>query len=142
MKRLVIWLAALGAGAVLALSACGSGGAQDTSTQSGATTKAILGSHPITITVYPEGPHGEHVSPANFAVQPGVPVTITVVNHTLQPHTLTVPDIGFGVFIRPGAKGAPSTTRFAFTSDKQGVFRWKCVFCGRHMSGQIYAIIG
>ena len=142
MKRPVISLAALGVGAVLVLLGCGSGGTESTSTQIGA-TKAILGSHPITIAVRPEGgAHGEHVSPANFAVQPGVPVTITVVNHTLDPHTLTVPDIGFSVFIRPGVKGAPSRTRFAFTSEKRGVFRWKCVFCGRHMSGQIYAIIG
>lgn len=141
MKGSVIGLAALGASAALALSACGGGGAPDELGTTGA-SRAILGSHPITIAIYPEGSHGEHVTPGNFAVQAGVPVTITMVNHTRQPHTLTVPDLGFSVFIRPGAKASPSKTIFAFTSNKRGVFRWFCGFCGKKMSGQIYAIIG
>ena len=141
MKVFVIGLAALGASAALVLSGCGGGGSPDVVATTGP-SRAILGSHPITIAIYPGGSHGEHVTPGNFAVQAGVPVTITMVNHTLEPHTLTVPGLGFSVYIRPGAKGSPSKTVFAFTSNKRGVFRWYCAFCGKKMSGQIYAIIG
>jgi hypothetical protein len=109
----------------------------------GAGNGPVLANHPFSIAIYPRGIRHEHVLSANFAVQPGVPVKITVVNYTRRPHTLTVPGLDSSFLIRAGRSGAPVKTSFSFTADKYGVFRWHCALpCGGDMSGYVYAIIG
>lgn len=82
------------------------------------------------------------VTPANLAVRPDIPVTVTVYNHSRMAHTFTVRDLGVNQIILAGKAGAPSRTTFTFTPT-HGVFRWYCaVPCGAYMGGHIYAIIG
>lgn len=91
----------------------------------------------------PRGLIDERVVEPNFAVQPGVPVTLTVRNYTTTVHTFTVPGLGVSLAILPGAKGAPRTTTYTFTPNKRGVFSWYCAHCPGHMmTGTLYAIVG
>lgn len=66
---------------------------------------------------------------ANFSVERGQPVTVTVYNYDEGPHTITNKALGLNVQI-PGAKnevqGIPSKTLFSFTAKKVGTFRWYC----------------
>lgn len=84
----------------------------------------------------------DRVVEPNFAVQPGVPVTIAVTNYTTVVHTFTVPGLGVSFAVKPGAKGSPVTTTFTFTPNKRGAFAWHCAHCLGHMTGTIYAIVG
>jgi len=84
----------------------------------------------------------DRVVEPNFAVQPGVPVTITATNYTTTVHTFTVPGLGVNFAVLPGAKGKPVKTSFTFTPTKRGVFAWHCVHCPGHMAGTVYAIVG
>ena len=137
----VAGLAAVGAGVAGAAAANASAG-QPVATNS-VGSGPVLANHPFSIAIHPRGSRHEHVLSANFAVQPGVPVTITVVNYTQRPHTLTVPGLGSSFFIRAGKNSAPVKTSFSFTADKYGIFRWHCALpCGGDMSGYVYAIIG
>lgn len=130
---------------LLVLAGCGGSG----TAQSGASPPSSMGSgrvlanHPFTITINPARGTREHVTDANFAVQPGVPVQITVVNLTRRPHTLTAPELGTSVYIRPATSQAARKTTFTLKANRYGVFRWYCVLpCGHDMSGNVYAIIG
>lgn len=78
----------------------------------------------------------------NFAVEPGVPVTITATNYTTEVHTFTIAGLGVNFAILPGAKGTPVKTSFTFTPTKRGVFTWHCHHCPGHMTGTVYAIVG
>jgi plastocyanin len=66
---------------------------------------------------------------ANFSVERGVRVSVTVYNFDEGPHTITNKALGLNVQI-PGAKneekGVPSKTTFGFTAKKVGVYRWYC----------------
>lgn len=90
----------------------------------------------------PRGIVDDDVLEPNFAVQPGVPVTLHITNYTTTVHTFTVPELGVNVAIEPGATGKPLTTAFTFTPNKRGVFAWHCVHCPGHMTGVVYAIVG
>jgi len=81
----------------------------------------------------------EHVATANFAVRPGVPVTLTIRNYTREAHTFTAPSLGLDVKIKPGSRTAPSVTRFTVVAP-YGVFDWRCTDCPGDMRGKIYAI--
>lgn len=83
----------------------------------------------------------EHVALANFAVRPGVPVTLTVRNYTREAHTFTAPALGLDVKIAPGSAAAPTVTRFTFVAP-YGVFAWRCTDCPGDMQGKVYAIAG
>jgi hypothetical protein len=97
----------------------------------------------LTIAIYARGPRLEHVVPANFAVQPGVPLTLTFVNHTTRFHTFTSTGLGVSFLIKPGTKHGPTRTVVTFTPRTFGVFSWKCVVrCGDDMAGKVYAVIG
>jgi hypothetical protein len=135
---------------VLGIGALGSGGAALASSTSSQPVRArdvssppVLANHPFSIAIYPNGRRREHVVGANFAVQPGVAVRITIVNYTQRPHTLTTPGLGTSFLIRAGTANAPVRTTFSFVGNKYGVFRWRCLLpCGQDMSGYVYAIIG
>lgn len=83
----------------------------------------------------------EHVPMANFAVRPGVPVTITVRNYTREAHTFTAPSLGLKVKIAPGSATSPTVTRFTLVAP-YGVFDWRCTDCPGDMQGKVYAIAG
>ena len=100
----------------------------------------------VVLTILPVTPArgmvDDRVVEPNFAVQPGVPVTITATNYTTAVHTFTVPGLGVNFAILPGAKGKPVKTSFTFTPTKRGVFTWLCHHCPGHMTGTLYAIVG
>jgi hypothetical protein len=83
----------------------------------------------------------EHVPMANFAVSPGVPVTLTIRNYTREAHTFVAPSLGLDVKIAPGSMTAPTVTRFTLVA-AYGVFAWHCTDCPGDMQGKIYAIVG
>ena len=83
----------------------------------------------------------EHVPMANFAVRPGVPVTLTIRNYTREAHTFTAPSLGLNVKITPGSATAPTVTRFTLVAP-YGVFAWHCTDCPGDMQGKVYAIVG
>lgn len=100
----------------------------------------------VSLTVLPVTPVrnmvDDRVVEPNFAVEPGVPVTITVTNYTTSAHTFTVPGLGVNFAILPGAKGQAVKSSFTFTPTKRGVFRWICHHCPGHMTGTVYTIVG
>ena len=104
----------------------------------------------LTIVIQPTAAtaHMEHVSLPTFAIEPGLPVRITVVNHTRKPHTFTVPGLGVSALIAPAHGSTPTRTVVTFTAHSFGAFDWECLLCppdgsaGREvMRGKIYAII-
>jgi plastocyanin len=94
------------------------------------------------ITVYilgPEqgvkGPDGKgHAAfvPSSFVVRAGVPVEFEVINYDEGAHTMTAPDLGLDIQIKPGRKSgagvAPVATTASWTPGKRGSYRW---YCGR-----------
>ncbi len=139
MGRAAALLAALAALAV-ATSTVGASGAAATSRRASAT---------VTLLIYAAQHGREAVVSPNFAVEPGVPVTVRFVNYTREWHTFTVPGLNVGAMIAPRQGVAPRVTLVRFTASKFGVFDWYCVLCragvhrGVHqMGGKVYAIIG
>lgn len=99
----------------------------------------------IGLTIVPAPTRGtvdDLVVEPNFAVQPGVQVTITVTNYTTLVHTFSVPGLGVNFAILPGKRGHAVKTSFTFTPTKRGVFAWFCHHCPGHMTGKVYAIEG
>ncbi|MGZ8716628.1 MAG: hypothetical protein ACXWYO_05890 [Gaiellaceae bacterium] len=92
---------------------------------------------------------GDRVSAPNFALAPGVPVRLAVVNFTHEFHTFTINRLGVSALILPALLGQTSkTTLVTFTPRRTGAFKWHCVICpsGAHgqrhaMSGEVYLII-
>lgn len=101
----------------------------------------------VTIKLLPAVGGHEVNSGLNFAIKPGIPVTVTFVNSSREYHSFTVQKLGVKALIRPGTPSKPRVTHVTFTVNTAGVFTWTCVFCpGVHheglMSGKVYAIIG
>jgi hypothetical protein len=91
---------------------------------------------------------GDRVSAPNFALAPGVPVRLTVVNFTHEFHTFTIAGLKVSALILPALGHTPKTTLVTFTPLATGALRWHCVICpsGAHgqrhvMSGEVYLII-
>jgi hypothetical protein len=91
---------------------------------------------------------GDQVFAPNFALAPGVPVRLTVVNFTHEFHTFTVARLKVSALILPALGQTPKRTIVAFTPHATGAFRWHCVICpsGAHgrrheMGGEVYVII-
>ena len=112
----------------------------------GATTTAAArhsaATQHVTITIKA----GDAVVAPNFAIEPGVAVTVTFLNSTRQYHTFTVPALGVKAVILPGSAHKARATRVTFTALTSGVFSWYCAFCPRvhhegPMGGKVYAII-
>lgn len=150
MSRLLRWaLAAVGAGVAAFALAVVIGGRTTSSTgQTPLWTNGMFSAQTqnVDLTILPvtpvRGMVDDRVVEPNFAVQPGVPVTIHVTNYTTVVHTFTVPELDVSFAIPPGAKGKPATAAFTFTPNKRGVFAWHCVHCPGHMVGTIYTIVG
>ncbi len=91
---------------------------------------------------------GDRALAPNFALAPGVPVRLTVVNYSHGFHTFTIAGLNVSALILPALGQTPQTTVVSFTPRAGGVFRWHCVICpsGAHgqrhaMSGEVYVII-
>jgi hypothetical protein len=91
---------------------------------------------------------GDRVSAPNFALAPGVPVRLTIVNYTHEFHTFTITGLNVSALIRPAVGQASTTTTVSFTPRATGTFKWHCVICpsGAHgmrhqMGGAVYLII-
>lgn len=91
---------------------------------------------------------GDRVLAPNFALAPGVPVRLTVVNFTREFHTFTIAGLKVSALIRPAVGQTSRRTIVAFTPQASGVYTWHCVICpsGAHgrrhaMSGEVYVII-
>jgi heme/copper-type cytochrome/quinol oxidase subunit 2 len=75
-----------------------------------------------------DGKMHDSYSPANFTVQEGIPVQVTVENFDSGKHSMTAPGLGLNQVLQGAAKeGVPATTSFTFTPTKDGTFHWMCV---------------
>ena len=76
-----------------------------------------------------DGKLHDSYSPADFTVQKGIPVTVTVDNYDTGEHSLTAPDLGLNQVFKGASKTTgPSVTTFTFTPTKTGDFTWRCEF--------------
>lgn len=129
-------LAAAGSSVVLALAAAAS--------FAGTAPRATVNVQEAGITIL----KGDRLTEANIALAPGIPVRMTVTNHTREFHTFTVPGLSVSELIRPAHGNIPSRTTFTFTPRHSGAFAWRCVICpsGAHgaphaMGGALYLIV-
>jgi hypothetical protein len=84
----------------------------------------------------------ERVTGSNFAVRPGVPVRVVVLNYTDELHSFTSLELGVNVAILPGSLTHPHKAVFTFVAHTYGRISWHCgVPCGGYMGGNVYAII-
>ncbi len=67
-------------------------------------------------------------SPADFTVQRGIPVKVTVTNFDTGNHSMTSSSLGLNQVMKGAKKeGVPTVTTFTFTPKKDGKFAWRCV---------------
>lgn len=76
----------------------------------------------------PDGQWHDAYLPADFTVQAGETVNVTVKNYDGGPHTFTAPGLGLNVTIPGGGSlTAPKTVTFTFTAPKTpGKIAWWC----------------
>lgn len=89
--------------------------------------------------------HGPVLDP-NFAVVPGVPVILTVINASRELHSFTIPQLHVNVLIAAGRPLHPVATTVRFTAPSVGTYRWHCDFCPAvhregAMGGTLYALV-
>jgi plastocyanin len=126
-------LAALAALA-LALSACGGGGGS--ATADNASQPEGEGAEVVKLTVKsdeqhakkgPDGNWHDAFLPADFSVEAGDTVHVTVVNYDDMPHSFTSPELGVNQKIAAGSEEKPVKTTFTFTAPrKAGSYEWFC----------------
>ncbi len=129
----LLGLGALGALALLALalSACGS-----SSSPAGAATQSSEGAEDVKLVVKsdeqkakkgPDGNWHDAFLPANFSVEAGDTVHVTVYNYDDMPHSFTAPEMDVNQKIAAGSEEKPSKTTFTFTAPtKSGSYEWFC----------------
>jgi plastocyanin len=122
-RRRWVALAALMAAALLAFGACGGGddGAEDEGTtqaddggDSGGGEPAAAGSIDVTTANFA-------FDPAEFTVETGAEVTVTLTNEDDAPHTFTSDDLGAGVEADAGA-----SSEGTFTAPEPGEYEFHC----------------
>ena len=75
-----------------------------------------------------DGKLHDSYSPADFTVQAGIPVQVTVENFDQGSHSFTSADLGVNQIFKAAPKaGQPSVTIFTFTPASAGSFTWHCV---------------
>ena len=76
--------------------------------------------------VGPNGPGAKVL----FSLKAGVATTVTITNHSDQPHTFTSSALGVNVFVPPG----PATVHVRVDAKKAGTLPWDCsVPCGAYV---------
>jgi heme/copper-type cytochrome/quinol oxidase subunit 2 len=81
---------------------------------------------------------GEH-SPSSFAVRPGVPVQLTIVNRDAQAHVFSIPELGVNQIVPPARNGVAARAVVTFTAP-YGVYEWHCALCPDE-HGSVYALV-
>jgi plastocyanin len=126
-------LGVLGALALMALTlgACGGGSSSaNTAAQSQAgaeNVKLVVKSDEQKAKKGPDGNWHDAFLPANFSVEAGDTVHVTVYNYDDMPHTFTSADLGVNEKIAAGSEEKPSETTFTFTApQKSGSYEWFC----------------
>lgn len=67
-------------------------------------------------------------SPADFSVQAGIPVELTVTNFDTGKHSITSPTLGINqVFDGATKEGKPTVSTYTFTPQTAGQYHWQCV---------------
>ena len=75
----------------------------------------------------PEGTWHDAFLPADFSVQPGATVKVTVLNYDEGPHSFTSSQLGTNVTIAAGSPDKPTVTTFTFRAPtKAGSYLWYC----------------
>ena len=89
----------------------------------------------ITLTVMPGGKLGpdgklhDAFSPANFTVEKGVPVHLTIYNYDNMKHSVTSSALGINFVGKPSKKnGAAGVAHYTFTPKKDGNYSWQCIY--------------
>jgi plastocyanin len=128
-------LAGLGTLAVLAvaLSACGSGGGTTSVSGTGSQSQGADNVKLVVKSDEQKGKKGsdgnwhDAVLPADFSVEAGDVVHVTVYNYDDMPHSFTSPGLGTNATIAAGAEEKPSKTTFTFHApQKAGSYEWLC----------------
>jgi heme/copper-type cytochrome/quinol oxidase subunit 2 len=83
-----------------------------------------------------DGKLHDSYSPADFTVQAGIPVVVTVTNFDTGDHSMYSADLGLNQVMKGASKeGVPTVTTFTFTPTKTGSFKWQCTIkCDGGMS--------
>lgn len=127
MKRLAIYTVLIGSLVAVAAYAVASATAARTNNPMVTQTMVIVG-HSLGAKGA-DGLRHDTTLGANFTVQVGSKVTVTVYNYDEGPHTITAPKLGLNITV-PGARdeenGVPSSKTFTFTASKAGAFTWHC----------------
>jgi plastocyanin len=75
----------------------------------------------------PEGTWHDAFLPADFSVDPGATVKVTILNYDEGGHSFTSPMLGLNVTVAAGASTEPATTTFTFTAPaRTGSYMWFC----------------
>lgn len=75
----------------------------------------------------PEGTWHDAFLPADFSVDPGATVKVTILNYDEGEHSFTAPMLGLNVTIAAGTPTEPTTTTFTFKAPaKTGNYMWFC----------------
>lgn len=114
------------------------------------TPKTSRPTQQVAITITPSGTPmaAERVVSENFAIQPGIPVRITLVNRTHGFHNFYIKTLGVSLVVGPAHGSTPAKATITFVARKYGVFDWTCLTCpaehpatSHPMGGKVYAII-
>lgn len=75
----------------------------------------------------PEGTWHDAFLPADFSVDPGATVKVTILNYDEGEHSFTSPMLGLNVTVAAGTPSEPATTTFTFTAPtRTGSYMWFC----------------
>jgi plastocyanin len=75
----------------------------------------------------PEGEWHDAYLPANFSVDPGQQVNVTVYNYDEGAHSFTSTALGVNAIIAAGSEKSPHKATFSFTAPaKAGKYEWWC----------------
>lgn len=75
----------------------------------------------------PEGTWHDAFLPADFSVDPGATVKVTVLNYDEGEHSFTSPMLGLNVTVPAGTPTEPATRTFTFKApSKTGSYMWFC----------------
>ncbi|MBN9621711.1 MAG: hypothetical protein J0H06_01980, partial [Actinobacteria bacterium] len=75
----------------------------------------------------PEGTWHDAFLPADFSVDPGASVKVTILNYDEGEHSFTSPMLGLNVTVAAGTPAEPATTTFTFKAPaRTGTYMWFC----------------
>ena len=134
------WPAFLALGALvamaLALSACGGTSNNSGEAAASAAPQAASTVENVNLVIKSDEEKGKKGSdgnwhdaflPADFSIEAGATMTVTVDNYDDMPHTFTAPGLGVNATIPPGSEDQASRTTFTIHApQKAGSYEWFC----------------